>query len=213
MSDFAGRDISFETLAEMCGMDIKQLTRDARGQLNGALAQIREATPDLEDLELALVIEGKAKAYRASMPDVLLTPPALAKHWASLDAMFARTRSYPQHDREPHECDACGGLRFVLVGYREPKPSTWQLLMSTAKQEMGRPHPAHRRLEDGHEVYSPCPTCSPAMLQVVTEHLARFDRMHGHVLYSPPAETLEALGRAVQAHRQKQPSALIPHDS
>jgi len=43
------RDLSFEKLAEVCGVDITALTPTARGALNKALADIRSATDDLDD--------------------------------------------------------------------------------------------------------------------------------------------------------------------
>jgi len=105
------RDISFETLAQACAIDISQLTKSGRGELNGALKQLRDALPDFSDLELSLVIEDRAKAYRQTMPDVMLTPSALVKHWAALEGVRARQETYPEH--EPLDCPTCGDLRMV----------------------------------------------------------------------------------------------------
>ena len=71
------KDLTFETLAEVCGITLTGLTRSARGQLNKAAKELREvnATPDL--------IRAKAKAYKAQYPNATLTPTALVKHWAS----------------------------------------------------------------------------------------------------------------------------------
>jgi len=110
VSDFDGRDISFETLAQCCGIDLAQLTAVSRGQLNAALKQLRDATPDYSDLELALVIEDKARAYKRSMPQVMLTPSALAKHWPQLDSL-GESRNYPPTN--PDVCPTCDGLHLI----------------------------------------------------------------------------------------------------
>jgi hypothetical protein len=136
------RDISFETLAEVCGADITQLTSSSRGQLNAALRQLREAHPDLADLELALVIEDKAKAYRQVMPDVLLTPSALIKHWPSLEAQRDRQQAYPE-PRDPYDCPTCDGLRLipatdVFVSGYAPCPSCNQKAAQAAVEYRAR---------------------------------------------------------------------------
>ena len=110
-------DISFETLAQVCSIDITQLTKSARGELNAALKQIRDALPDLADLELAIVIEDRGKAYRRAMPDVIVTPSALAKHWSALEGMQAERQAYPVY--EPRGCKTCDDLRLVFVGYAD----------------------------------------------------------------------------------------------
>ena len=70
------RDLAFEVLAEVTGTDWNV----GRGQLNAALKAIREQC-DLEGAELAAEIEARAAMYRQVMPGIMLTPPALAKHW------------------------------------------------------------------------------------------------------------------------------------
>jgi hypothetical protein len=55
-----------------------------RGQLNVALRAIREAAFSeglVEDEAVAQEIALRAQAYREKMPDMTLTPTALAKHW------------------------------------------------------------------------------------------------------------------------------------
>ena len=71
------RDYAYEALAEVTSTNMET----GRGQLNAALKSIREEA-DIEDSYLlAAEIHERAKLYRALMPEVLLTAPALAKHW------------------------------------------------------------------------------------------------------------------------------------
>jgi hypothetical protein len=70
------RDLAFEALAAVTGTDWNV----GRGQLNAALKLIREQC-DLEGEDLAAEIEARAQMYRQVMPGIMLTPPALAKHW------------------------------------------------------------------------------------------------------------------------------------
>lgn len=144
------RDLSFEKLAEVCGVDLDQMNANTRGALNKSLALIRESMTDLTDDELQYVIEAKAKTYRKVMEGALLTPNALAKHWAGLDGMLeAQTAptTYVSHDRSV--CTTCDGVRFVLAFTRPPKDS---------------------------EVYRACPDCNPEGQQLIDEYLARFNR-------------------------------------
>jgi hypothetical protein len=69
------RDLIFETLAEVCGIDWRGLTSSARGSLNSAVKELKAvgATPD--------EIRRRAQNYRLDMPLATLTPTALAKHW------------------------------------------------------------------------------------------------------------------------------------
>jgi len=174
------RDISFETLAEMCGADITQLTKSARGELNAALKQLRDALPDLADLELALVIEDKAKAYRQVMSDAMLTPSALVKHWPSLESRreeLTTSTAYPEHD--PYDdCPTCDGLHLV---------------------------PATDVFVDG---YAPCPACNAKAAQKAVEYRARMERTYGHRPKGPDQEALAALGRVVGARPRQ--TGLIP---
>lgn len=77
----ARRDELFDTLAEVCGINTAQLTKSGRGSLNGALGQLRavDATPNQ--------VRVRANRYRQRYPDTTVTPPALAKHWSSLDGV------------------------------------------------------------------------------------------------------------------------------
>lgn len=85
------RDELFEAIAEECEIDWHGLTPAARGPLNKATVQIRAtgATPD--DVRL------RAANYRERMPDVVLSPMALAKHWPGL----ATGKPKPRHVGDP----------------------------------------------------------------------------------------------------------------
>lgn len=74
------RDLLFEALAEVCGLDYTKLTRTERGRLNKALKDLREvdATPDL--------VRARAKEYAKKWPDIDLTPTALASNWNQLQS-------------------------------------------------------------------------------------------------------------------------------
>lgn len=75
------RDELFETVAEVCGINTQTLTKSGRGNLNGAVGQLRPLDPTPDDV----------RSRAANWPyDVPLTPPGLAKHWATLE--FAKPR-------------------------------------------------------------------------------------------------------------------------
>jgi len=181
------RDLSVEKLAEVCGVDIASLDGQSRGQMNRALALMREASPDLADAELAMVIESKAASYLKVMGDALLTPTALAKHWAQLEGLVAQQQAQRQAtaDRtnvpvDPSNCTTCGGHRMVLVFYRPPAgPSLLQEELRSKKHpHMGLPHPDHRRPQDGFEEWDPCPSCNPEALGIAIEYRRKFNRLH-----------------------------------
>lgn len=72
------RDLLFESVAEVCGIDWHHLTGRSRQALNAAVKDIRpewDGTPDQ--------VRAKANEYRVRMPRVELTPNALAKWWPS----------------------------------------------------------------------------------------------------------------------------------
>lgn len=79
------RDYAYEALAEVTATDLNA----GRGELNAALKSIREQSEIEDDYLLADEIHERAKMYRALMPDVMLTPSALAKHWLRV---FEETR-------------------------------------------------------------------------------------------------------------------------
>jgi hypothetical protein len=72
------RDECFEALVEIQGLNLAELTKPMRGQINLALKSIRDVMPEVTAEE----IHSRAKAYRAEWPSVHLTANALAKHWA-----------------------------------------------------------------------------------------------------------------------------------
>lgn len=74
------RDVLFETIAEVCGIDWQNLTRSARGSLNRAVAEIRPLWDGTEQQ-----VRRKAAEYRGRMPDAVLSANALAKWWPSLN--------------------------------------------------------------------------------------------------------------------------------
>jgi hypothetical protein len=130
-------DLPFEALVEATGATIAS----ERGALNAALRQIRESASELTEDELALEIRHRADVYRKVFPNAALTPTALAKHWERMP-VEAPKPTYP--DRAPSECQTCGGVKLVLVGYR-PAPHL---------------PPGHNVPEAGFEEYAPCPDCN-----------------------------------------------------
>lgn len=82
------RDYAYEALAEVTGTDMTA----GRGELNVALKTIR-AQSDIEDSYLlADEIHERAKMYGSAMPDVMLTPTALAKHWKRVALVATKVR-------------------------------------------------------------------------------------------------------------------------
>lgn len=73
------KDLIFEALCAATGTDIASLTKSGRGAINGALKDIRSASPEVTPEE----IKSRAAAYARKFPSAALTAPALAKHWAS----------------------------------------------------------------------------------------------------------------------------------
>jgi len=71
------KDNLFETVANACGINLTNLTRSSRGQLNKAVKELREVGATEQD------VQAKAKAYRTQYPNAALTPTALVKHWSS----------------------------------------------------------------------------------------------------------------------------------
>jgi hypothetical protein len=195
------RDLSFEMLAEVCGVDITALTPTARGALNKSLADIRSATTELDDAELAMVIEAKASTYRKVMDGALLTPTALAKHWPNLDGMLVAQSApvtYVSHDRT--ECTTCEGLRFVLAFYRRPQLTQW--MVEVSKLPKAKPPAAwltdpSQYVEErhGHEVMTPCPDCNQVGQEIVNTYLSRFNRLHaGGPRLPVPEQTAQLFG-------------------
>lgn len=75
----AARDLLFETVAEVCGLDWKTLTKSERGRLNKACSDIRPLNPSPDD------VRAHAAAYRKKYGhEVELTPTALAANWSQV---------------------------------------------------------------------------------------------------------------------------------
>ena len=76
-----GRDLIFEAVARVCGIDwTAPLTATARGQINKAVRELREIGASPEDVARV------AAAYRIRWPEIDLTPTALVKHWGTATA-------------------------------------------------------------------------------------------------------------------------------
>ncbi len=74
------RNALFDALASGCGYALDQVTRNAARACAVALADILAVSPDLSEAE----IQRRIVKYRAKHPDWPVTPPAIAKNWASL---------------------------------------------------------------------------------------------------------------------------------
>ena len=172
-------DHGFDALVEVTGANVAV----ERGAINAALKAIKDALAgEVEGELLGQVIRDMAARYRRLWPDMTLTPTALAKHWNRIlaeEQERAKPVTYVTHDRA--HCSTCDGLRMVLVGHQQPKPTSWQIEMNKRypkKPPMGLPDESHRRPEDGYEIYMPCPDCSQAALKIVREYKDRFARHH-----------------------------------
>lgn len=113
------RDYAYESLAEATGSS----QTAARGELNAALKSIKEQSGIEDSYLLADEIHVRAKLYRQVMPDVILTPSALAKHWLRVfeEAEQRKTKGTNVHAPATH-CKTCDGDRFVVVNLRPAKP-------------------------------------------------------------------------------------------
>ncbi len=112
------RDFAFEALAEVTGTD----WNTGRGELNSGLKSIREQSEVEDSYLLGDLIHARAKMYREVMPDVMLTPTALAKHWRRVleeSAHRNRTQSV-NRAAQTTACKTCRGDRFVTVRLRAP---------------------------------------------------------------------------------------------
>jgi len=162
------RDYAYEALAEVTNTD--QTT--GRGELNAALATIREETGIVDvanSYVLAAEIHDRAKQYKQLMPDTLLTPTALAKHWKRVaEVVLERKAREPQGTNRPAPhvvCETCGGDRFVIVATR-PAPQSDTAFDETA----------------------PCPDCNPVEVT--------WRRHDGTPMRTPdPARTRQLMGK------------------
>jgi hypothetical protein len=165
-------DLAFETLAEVTNTDWNA----GRGELNKALASIREQSL-LEGDFLVHKIRRNAMKYRALFGDeITLSPSALAKHWKRVEAETERPRGTNQFTTRD-ECTTCDGDRFVLVATRKPVQTEWMRLHEIEASET-------HTLEE----WAPCPDCN-----AVVHESRRFD---GTKIATPDAaRTREMLRR------------------
>lgn len=141
------RDYAFEALAEATGTDWTA----GRGELNTALKSIREQT-DVEDgYLLSDLIHKRAKMYRDVMPEVMLTPTALAKHWRRVLEESERKRRPQSTNRSvpPSRCATCGGDRWIVVRLRSPETTMWM-----------QDHGIKASTTSFHEETAPCYVCN-----------------------------------------------------
>lgn len=79
-------DEIWDTLLEVCGVNSPDITAAMRGSLNRAVADLRAVQASPGEIKI------RARRYRQSMPNAQLTPPALAKHWATLSGPVQRAQ-------------------------------------------------------------------------------------------------------------------------
>jgi hypothetical protein len=73
-----GRESFVEAIMSVCKLAQTDLTASARGAVNSAVKQLRDAGASPGE------IEARAEIYRRLYPDAVLTPLALVKHWPAL---------------------------------------------------------------------------------------------------------------------------------
>lgn len=83
-----GRDLLFDAIANVCGVDLNGLTREYAKRIATAKRDILEASPDVTPDE----VTKRAEAWRRKYPTCPLTPQALANHWPSLGETQRLTR-------------------------------------------------------------------------------------------------------------------------
>lgn len=141
------RDYAFEALAEVTNTDWNA----GRGELNAGLKSIKEQSEITDSYLLADEIHKRAKLYRKVMPEVMLTPTALAKHWARVYEEMESRRFVDTTNvaAKATACDTCGGDRFVLYSTRKPVTTAWM-----------EEHGIKASETDMLEEYAPCPDCN-----------------------------------------------------
>lgn len=168
------RDYAYEALAEVTSTDMSA----GRGELNVALKSIREQSEIDDSYLLADEIHLRAKMYRAAMPEVMLTPTALAKHWMRVFEEAQRKPAMASNIAAAYKaCPTCDGDKFVVVSMRKPIQSQW---MKEHKIE-----PSEEMIEE----MAPCPDCN---MQANTETY----RADGSKVRAPdPAKVREMMAR------------------
>lgn len=73
------RDVVWETVMEVCGIDPTQITSSSRGAYNRAVRDLRDLGAGPE----AIVV--RATVFRRRWPEASLTPTALARRWPECD--------------------------------------------------------------------------------------------------------------------------------
>jgi hypothetical protein len=142
------RNYAFEALAEVTGSDWQA----NRGELNVALKTIKAQCELEDDYLIADEIHTRARLYRELMPEVMLTPTALAKHWTRVETESQRKPAHASNlSVRPSKCSNCGGDRFVVLFTRKPVESDWMRRHKIT--------PSEHLLEE----YGPCPDCGPTV--------------------------------------------------
>lgn len=85
------RDPLWEELLSSCGIDATALTESGRGAANRALRQLQQVGADADQ------IRRRATEYRRRF-QLPITPAALAKHWASLDATAGEEDNFQEYN-------------------------------------------------------------------------------------------------------------------
>jgi len=166
------RDYAYEALAEVTGTDME----GGRGELNVSLKSIREQSGIEDSYLLAAKIHERAKSYRAVMGEgILLTAPALAKHWQRVAEEVERPKG-TNLNAPATTCATCGGDRFVVVQTRPVTASVWM-------KEHGI-EPPEGAVE---EEWGPCPECGPKDVS--------WWRHDGSKAVVPAAKVRELMGR------------------
>ena len=93
-------DLLFEAVIEACGIDASRMTASARGSINRAVKELREAGADPESIMPA------ARNYQSRYANAALTPAALAKHYPAL-ATLSATAPAAKQDETRKPCPDC----------------------------------------------------------------------------------------------------------
>lgn len=169
------RNYSFEALAEVTNTDWNA----GRGELNAALKSIKDQCEIEDDYLLADEIHARGKAYRKVMGEAILTPSALAKHWARVFEELETKRFIESANQvaAPVRCETCDGDRFVVYATRKPTQTQWM-----------KEHGIEANESEMIEEMAACPECNPTDVS--------FHRHDGSRFMPPdPAKVRERLTR------------------
>jgi len=95
-------DPIFDTLVDLCQIDTERLTASARGGINRAAKELRDAGATEESLRSA------ANAYKIRYETAAVTPTALAKHYPTLGVRAQRPAPSATPKARCSECDGTG---------------------------------------------------------------------------------------------------------